>query len=93
MDEIGCDGAIVFVNPDFDDAIIGTTVDGRVVYSFSRMVECLVNEDGMTTDEAEEFIDYNTLRAIPYMGEKAPIVVMSEWAFAQDQPSGPGEDC
>lgn len=29
----------------------------------------------MTEEEAVEFIDYNTFRAMPYMGEKAPIVV------------------
>lgn len=84
LDEIGCGDAMVFVNPDFDDAIIGTTDDGRAVYSYSRMVECLVRDDGMTEDEAAEFIDYNTLRAIPYMGEKAPVIVMSEWAFAEE---------
>lgn len=31
----------------------------------------------MTDEEAIEWIDYNTIRAIPYMGEKAPIVMYS----------------
>ena len=28
----------------------------------------------MSDEEAIEFIDYNTLRSIPYYGEKAPVV-------------------
>jgi hypothetical protein len=39
------------------------------------MVSCLVEEDNMEELEAMEFIDYNTLRALPYAGEMAPVVV------------------
>ena len=34
-------------------------------------------KDGMDREEAMEFIDFNTVRALPYMGEKPP-VIMSE---------------
>ncbi len=78
LSELGFDGAIVFENPDYDDAIIGTSNDDRVVYSFNKMVECLMKEDGMTEEEAIEFIEFNTLRAIPYFGPNAPIVLMNE---------------
>lgn len=36
------------------------------------MAEYLVEEDGMTPEEAYEFIDYNTIRALPYMGDMRP---------------------
>jgi hypothetical protein len=39
------------------------------------MLEYLVNHDNMTEDEAAEFISYNTLRALPYAGESAPIII------------------
>jgi hypothetical protein len=39
------------------------------------MVESLVRRDGMTELDAQEFIDYNTIRAIPYAGEYAPIIM------------------
>lgn len=42
---------IVFESPEYDDAIIGTTHDGRVVYDFEKMCDCLVKE-GMTEEEA-----------------------------------------
>jgi hypothetical protein len=52
--------------------------DGRVVYDYNLMIESLMQSDNMTYDEASEFIDYNTIRALPYMGEKAPIVMYSK---------------
>ena len=37
------------------------------------MVECLAKEMGY--EDAMEWIDFNTLRAIPYLGEGAPIIM------------------
>ena len=31
--------------------------------------------DNMTDTEAIEWIEYNTIRALPYAGEKAPIIM------------------
>ena len=76
LTEMGLDESIVFENPNYDDAIIGyDEVSLRIVYDYDKMVECLVKEDGMEYDEAMEFIDYNTIRACPYMGENAPIIL------------------
>lgn len=66
---------IVLENPDFISAVVGVSSDSRVVYSYDRMVEDLMATNGMSRDEAAEFIDYNTVRALPYMGEYAPIIV------------------
>ena len=65
---------VVFENPSYDEAIVGTTHDGRVVYDFYRMCECLMEQDGMTFEEAAEFIDYNAVRSIPYV-EKGPVIM------------------
>lgn len=51
--------------------------NGRVVYDYDKMVEHLMKEDDMTMEEAVEFIDYNTMRALPYAGEGAPIIMRS----------------
>ena len=69
------DQAIVFDNPDFDDAIIGITHDGKAVYDYLGMVHSLMKEDGINEEEAVDFIDYNTIRALPYAGEYAPVIV------------------
>lgn len=71
----GYEEVIVLENPDFDNAIIGVTEDRRVIYSFEKMMEHLMEEHDMSQTDAEEFIFYNTIRALPYAGEGAPIVM------------------
>lgn len=66
---------VILESPDYLKAIIGLTEDGRLVYAYDKMIECLIDEEKMTYEEAIEFIDYNTVRALPYAGEKAPIIV------------------
>lgn len=39
------------------------------------MVEWLISTEGFTEEEAVEWIDYNTLRAIGYFGVDAPIIM------------------
>lgn len=73
--EQGRKESVFFTNPDFLEAIIGMSDDGRLVYSYSRMVESLMLKEKMSYEDAVEFIDYNTVRSIPYMGTNAPIIV------------------
>ena len=72
--DMGYEDAVVFENPDYDSAIIGVSTDGRAVYSYNLMIEHLVMTDGMSVEDAAEFIDFNTIRALDYI-ENAPIVV------------------
>ena len=39
------------------------------------MVEWLMKQDNMDETEAVEFIEYNTIRALPYVGDGAPIIM------------------
>ena len=71
--EFGSEDAVVF--DDFCDAFIGVTEDGRAAYDYEKMVQCLVDEDGMTEEDAMDYIAYNTIMAIPYMGDMAPVVI------------------
>ena len=70
----GYEYAVVFDNPDFGDSIIGIDSDNRAVYSLEKMIDNLMISDNMTYEEAAEFIDYNTIRSLPYQ-ENSPIVV------------------
>lgn len=72
--DMGYENAVVFENPDYDSAIIGVSTDDRVVYRYSLMVEYLVDKEGMTEEEAIDFIDYNTIRSLPYV-DGSPIVM------------------
>lgn len=72
--DAGYEDVVVFRNPDYDDALIGVSEDNRAVYDFWKMVECLCRDDGMDNTEAIEFIEFNTIRALPYV-EDSPIIM------------------
>ena len=67
--------AIVFDNMSYDGSIVRVTTDGRVVYDYDKMVEELMEDEGWSYEDATEQIDYNTIRALPYAGENAPIIM------------------
>lgn len=67
--------AVVFDNASYDNSIIGTTFDGKAIYAYDLMVRELMNDDNITEEEAIDWIDFNTLRSLPYGGPKAPLVV------------------
>ena len=71
----GYEDVVIFENYSYDDALIGVTEDGRAVYDFDRMVRWLMQTEGMTDMEAIEWIEYNTIRALAYMGDDAPIIM------------------
>lgn len=71
----GYEDVIYLTNYSYDDALIGITEDNRAVYDYDKMVEWLMKEESFTATEAMEWIDYNTIRALPYMGDGAPIIM------------------
>lgn len=72
----GHEGVGYFVNPTYWQAVVGIkSSDGGIVYDYERMVDVLVVEDGMSTEEAREWIDYNVVRTIPYCGDIKPEIV------------------
>lgn len=73
--EYGYENVKYLVNESYDDALIGVSEDGRAVYDFGLMIEWLVNKYDWSETEAIEWIEVNTLRALPYMGEDAPIIM------------------
>jgi NAD+ synthase len=77
LNDMGYENSKIFIDPDYDSAIIGITDDGNVIYDYDLMVEHLMEKDGMDIEDAIEFIEYNTMRTIPYMGDKAPIIKLS----------------
>ena len=56
----------------FDDCIIGVNNEHtKVIYSYSKCVDVLINRDKMTKEDAVEFMEFNVVSA--YMGENTPI--------------------
>ena len=67
----------------FDDALIGradvwvgNTIVDRLVYSGEKVIEVLMDRDGMTEEEAYEFMDFNIAGA--YMGPHTPVIVWQD---------------
>lgn len=62
----------------FDEAFIGYSQRINepmlAVYSWEKMVDVCIKRDGMTYDEATEYIEYNCTGA--WVGERTPIIVM-----------------
>ncbi len=75
LEELGYEGTVILENPSYDTAIIGISSNGNLIYDYELMVNYLIEHDNMTYEDAVEFIDYNTIRAIDYMGELKPIIM------------------
>lgn len=73
--DAGYEGVKYLTNYSYDDALIGVSHDGRAIYDYNLMIDWLMKEEGWSDNEAIEWIEYNTIRALPYMGEGAPIIM------------------
>lgn len=71
----GYEGIKYLTDFSYDTALIGVTNDNRAVYDFEKMVEWLMETQSWTNSEAIEWIEYNTMRALPYFGEDTPIIM------------------
>lgn len=66
--------ASALVADGFEEALIGfgtRFVSPIAVYDLAKCINILVERDGMSDDEAIEYMDYNVLGA--YMGESTPV--------------------
>jgi hypothetical protein len=75
-DEELLDQIIILEGDEFADGFIGLSTDNNVVYSYEKLVESLSKQDDWDETSAIEWLDYNTLRALPYITEGiAPIII------------------
>lgn len=61
----------------YKSAILGLTSDvNHVVYSYNKLVEAMMKENPEWTEtDAEEWLQYNTIRSCDYMGQYAPMII------------------
>lgn len=77
LQELDFEETIILENPSYSTAITGISSNGNLIYDYDLMIEYLIEHDNMSYEDAVEFIDYNTIRAIDYMGEFKPIIMMN----------------
>lgn len=68
---------VLLENPRFENSIIGISSDDRAIYDLELMIQDLMAEDNISYEEALEFIEYNTIRALSYF-ENAPIILQTK---------------
>lgn len=72
----------------FEDAIVGLSLaqPGRptlVVYDYEKCVRVLTKRDGMSREDAEEFLSFNTVGA--WLGDSTPVFVNTVKAIFSQQ--------
>lgn len=70
----GHEETVFFENPSFVKAITGITDSEQLIYDYDLMIAAAMEEENWSVEEAIEWIEYNTIRSIPYMGQYHPIV-------------------
>jgi hypothetical protein len=59
----------------FNNAIIGLDViERRIIYSVTKVLDILIKEHNLSSEDAYEYFEYNIFNA--YFGERTPI-----WSF------------
>lgn len=74
LEDLGYEDVIVF--DDYgEETLIGVDSNNRAVYDYEKMAWWLMKNWECTYEEAVDWIEYNTIRSLPYVGDGAPIVV------------------
>ena len=80
--EINADAIVLEPQSTFNRAIIGSDTDSRLVYSVTKIISALVDEDGMDEQEALEWFEFNTLGTFSGMDNiNKPIFIYDEFIF------------
>lgn len=74
--EKGYEDVIIFRNPDYTDCLIGLTDNHQAVYDYDLMVEWLIEHENMDSEEAVDFISYNSSF---YYGEYYPVIYYNSY--------------
>lgn len=59
--------------PEYVESIVGIRFNKqgiRVVYSVDKLIECMIQRDGMPYEEALEHFEFNVRRSVDYLNQK-----------------------
>ena len=79
------DESIFLKNYSYDSAIIGATKEGSVVYDFDLMITWLCETEDFNYEDAIEWIEYNTIRALPYFQNKGIVPTIVYYDEIEDK--------
>ena len=82
LSEINEDAIVLEPQSTFNRAIVASDTDGRLVYSVTKIIRALIDEDGMTEEEALEWFEFNTLGTFRGMKDhNKPIFIYDEFIY------------
>ena len=67
---------IILDNPSYDNSILGIDIDDRIVYDYDKMICELMKDNDLSMEDAIDFCEYNTLRALSYIDQKSRPIVL-----------------
>lgn len=73
--DAGFEDVIILKDFSYDSALVGISDDNRAIYDYELMVEYLMEEEGWSEEESIDWLEYNTIRSLPYAGDRAPIIM------------------
>lgn len=79
IDEWGINPEIIILEPqsDFNKGIVGVSEDGcHLIYSYEKLVQ--------DSEENREWIEYNTIRALPYMNQDFAPIIIHEFSVGEE---------
>ena len=79
------ENSILLENYSYEDAIVGATKEGSVLYDYDLMIQWLQETEDFSYDDAVEWIEYNTLRAIPYFQSKGIVPTIVYYDEIEDK--------
>lgn len=80
LNNCGYEDTVFLKNPSFVKAITGISSSGQLIYDYNLMIPAAMEEENWNFEDATEWIEYNTIRSIPYMGDFQPIISFPiEW--------------
>lgn len=63
---------IILDNHAYDNSIIGLTEDNHLIYNYESMIQEFMEDEECSEEEALEWIEYNTMRALGYINQLGP---------------------
>lgn len=79
IEELGIEDEVcLFKDFDYASAFVGVSIDNKAVYDYDLMVSYLIEHQQFEVQEALEWIDYNTVRSLAYLGDNHPIIIIQK---------------
>lgn len=71
-------------------SIIGLAKDkSHIAYSREKLEKCFMKANNWTLEEAIERVKYNVERALPYYGDKAPVILDNNFVSSRNKTYDP----